>query len=191
MSDDPLVQFTALMQQVRAGSEDAARRILELYGEHIYRAVRRRLNRELRSRFDSGDFAQAVWASFFANREAAHRFDRPDALIAFLARMASNKIIDECRRVGAAKRNISRERSLDGSSLAADQTIAGPEPTPSQHAIAHEQWERMTAGQPSHYRRILELRAAGATHEEIAAELQVAKKTVQRVLDRLSPQVQT
>lgn len=190
MSDPALARFAALMQQVRSGSDEAARELLELYSAHVCRIIRRRLGRELRSKYDSDDFAQAVWASFFANREMACQFEQPEALMAFLARLASNKLIDQRRHLAAAKRNISRERSLDGSSLAADRTLAGDQPTPSQFAIANEQWERLTADQPSHYRRILALRAGGATHQEIAAELGVSTKTVQRVLEKLARRVQ-
>src|SRR5437870_4945509 len=42
-------EFKNLMQRVRDGSEDAARELLDRYGEHILRVVRRKLSRELRS----------------------------------------------------------------------------------------------------------------------------------------------
>ena len=57
--------FPSLMQQISMGSEDAAWELVERYGELIRRAVRRVLNKKLRSKFDSLDFVQLVWSSFF------------------------------------------------------------------------------------------------------------------------------
>src|SRR5947209_4816813 len=48
-------EFKNLMRRVQEGSEDAARELLDRYGEHILRVVRRKLSRQLRSKFDSVD----------------------------------------------------------------------------------------------------------------------------------------
>jgi RNA polymerase sigma factor (sigma-70 family) len=188
---EPSETFRELMDQVQAGSELAIARFLELYGDHVYRAVRRRLNRVLRPRFDSQDFVQAVWASFFTHRSQVARFERPEELTAFLATVAGNKVIDQCRRrMQAQKTNINRECSLDDDQNQQARMIAGRDPRASQVAIAKEQWERMTDGVPSHYRRMLELRAAGETHEKIAQKLDVNEKTVRRVLRKLSSRLE-
>ena len=181
MSDD----FHTLMDRVRNGSDEAAQELLDLYGDHIFRAVRRRLNRSLRSKYDSQDFVQAVWASFFANLPTVREFDRPEALIAFLARVASNKVIDECRtRLQTEKNDIKRERSMESVCVGTTDPLKGNDPTPSQVAIANEQWGRMIDGQPSHYRRIMELRAEGISNNEIADRLEINEKTVRRVVQR-------
>ncbi len=187
---EPNDTFNELMDEVRSGSEAATVRFLDLYGDHIYRAVRRRLNRVLRPKFDSQDFVQAVWVSFFRNRSQVARFERPEELIAFLTRVAGNKVIDECRRrMQTQKSNVNRECSIDDDNQHG-KMIAGREPPASQIAIAKEQWERMTDGVPSHYRKILELRAGGETHERIARMLDVNEKTVRRVLRKLSSRVE-
>ena len=178
-------EFRDLMDEVHAGSEAAAVRFMDLYAEHIYRAVRRRLNRVLRPRFDSQDFVQAVWASFFGHRSQIVKFDRAEELIAFLSRVAGNKVIDAFRhRLQTQKANVNRERSIDDD-LRQGVIPVGKEPAASQVAIAKEQWERMTKDVPSHYRRILELRAEGETHKRIAELLDLNEKTVRRVLRRL------
>src|SRR5262249_36628315 len=84
--------FTALMQRVRSGSQDAAQQLVEQYGQHILRVIRRMLHKKLRSKFDSLDFQQDVWASFFAD-QPQKTFDRPEALAAFLAKVARNKVL--------------------------------------------------------------------------------------------------
>jgi DNA-directed RNA polymerase specialized sigma24 family protein len=91
-------RFHELMRQVRLGSEDAVRELLDLYGKHIIHVVRRRLHREMRSKFDSQDFVQAVWASFFTKPCLNASFENPKKLIVFLAEVASNKVIEEWRK---------------------------------------------------------------------------------------------
>jgi len=182
---EPRTGFQSLMEQIAAGSEAAVERLLTLYGNHLCRAVRRRLNRALRPKFDTSDFVQAVWASFFCDRGQLARFEHSGQLVAFLPRMANNKIVDECRhRLETKKADVTRERSLaaDGSE---EMELPGREPRPSQIAIMHEQWEQMRGGVPSEYREILDLRAAGETLEEIALRLGVNERTVRRVLRRL------
>jgi len=88
LSDD----FHNLMQKIRQGSEDAAWQLVTRYGGALRQAVRRVLSARLRPKFDSADFVQIVWLSFF--RVPAHRgqFDNPAALVAYLARMAQYKV---------------------------------------------------------------------------------------------------
>jgi RNA polymerase sigma-70 factor (ECF subfamily) len=180
-------EFKNLMQRVRDGSEDAARELLDRYGEHILRVVRRKLSRELRSKFDSVDFVQAVWASFFADVPRRRGFDHPQALIAFLVTLAQNKVIDAVRqRMQTQKYNINRERALDGSVSAEAAAVAARGPTPSQVAVANDEWRRLVAALPDRYRRMLELLREGHTQKDIAHELGVSEKTVRRVLDKLN-----
>jgi RNA polymerase sigma factor (sigma-70 family) len=186
MPDNPH-EFNVLMERVRAGSEQAARDMLRLYGEHVLRVVRRRLNRKLRSKFDSSDFVQAVWASFFAKAPARCTFDRPQALVAFLATLAQNKVVDAVRqRFQRQKYNVNREHSLDGSTAAEAAELAARQPTPSQVAVANEEWHRLIDELPAHYQRMLELLRAGHTQREIAQELGVNEKTIRRVIEKLN-----
>ncbi len=179
--------FDGLMQRVREGSEDAVRELVERYGSHILLAVRRRLNRKLRSKFDSTDFVQAVWASFFAERDLG-RFRGPEDIAAFLEAMARNKVIDEVRcRFQTRRYNIGREHSLEGSAAVDGNVLASPQPTPSQIVMAKEEWERRFQRQPEHYRRIVELRQRGRTQREIAQELGIHERTVRRVLEKFLP----
>src|SRR5258708_1807407 len=89
--------FTSLMQRVHQGDEDAAWELLDEYGPHVINVVRRVLTNRMRTKADSTDFAQSVWASFFANRSTADRFDRPESLMAYLAQIARNKVGEEFR----------------------------------------------------------------------------------------------
>jgi RNA polymerase sigma-70 factor (ECF subfamily) len=186
MSDGP-DEFADLMQRLREGSEDAARELLARFGEPILRVVRRKLSRELRSKFDSVDFVQAVWASFFADVPRQRRFDHPQALIAFLVTLAQNKVVDAVRqRMQTQKYNVNRERPLDGSVAVEAKGVAARGPTPSQVAVANDEWQRLLAELPDRYQRMLVLLREGHTQKDIARELNVNEKTVRRVLEKLN-----
>src|SRR5271170_5545939 len=103
-------EFACLMQRVSAGSQDAARELVERYGAHILRIVRRNLNRRLRAKFDSADFVQAVWASFIALPLDRYNFEQSEALVGFLFHLARNKVVEAVRqRLQTQKYNINRE----------------------------------------------------------------------------------
>ena len=73
--------------------------------------VRRKLNRSMRSLYDSTDFASDVMKSLAAN--IGHlQFPSIDSLLAFLAHVAEQKVIDEYRRRHTLKRDITRERAI-------------------------------------------------------------------------------
>ncbi len=180
--------FATLMERVRQGSDDAIRELLEFYGPHVVRAVRRSLNKQMRAKVDSVDFTQAVWASFFAHRSLAEELERPEDLIAFLVRVARNKVIDEFRRLfNTRKHDLNRERSLNGSAALEAGRMAARTPTPSQIAVSNELHDQLLVGQPPHYRQILQFRQQGMTQEEIADRMQLNVRTIQRAMRRLFP----
>jgi len=183
MSTAP-TEFVQLMQQVKAGSEQAARELLDRYGEHILRAIRRRLGRRMRSQFDSADFLQAVWASFYAHQSWLSRFHRPEALIAFLARVATNKVISQCRSWKKRQHYQALELHIDsGSKGGGIQRFPNKkQPTPSQLAIAKETCERLVRDDPRTYRRVMELRIAGLSYTQIAQEVEMHEAKVRRIV---------
>ena len=151
-------EFARLLARVAAGSEDAARELIERHKDRICQVIRRRLRRELRPKFDSQDFVQAVWASFFANRELIGEFQRPEDLVAYLGAIAANKVVNQHRScLGAASRDVRRERSIDDSQTLNKRRLIAKAPTPSQIAMADEQLARLLNGQPPRYQRIVQI----------------------------------
>jgi RNA polymerase sigma-70 factor (ECF subfamily) len=176
--------FARLMERVRGGSPEAIEEMLRRYGGHIREIVRQHLHQRLRTQFDSLDFQQDVWASFFTGDPRRYNFDSPKALMRYLAEMACNKVVDvHRRRVTSAAHNTNREMPLGEthfSQLAPE--VAARNPSPSQYAIANEEWQRLLKKQPPHHRKILEMLRQGHTHAEIAEKLCVHEKMVQRVV---------
>lgn len=174
--------FLALMSRVRGGSQDAAWELLDQYSDLVLRVVRKRLPQELRRAFDSQDFVQVAWGTIFRHRTRLCRFETPADFIAFLAAVAANKVRAEVRRrLYHQRHNMNHERSLD---QAADCVLAAS-PTPSQVAMAREQWFRILDNQPAHYQEIVRLRYLGHRSREIASRVGLDEGTVRRVLRNL------
>ena len=183
---DEATEFASLMERVQRGEQQAAWELLETYGSHLQRYVRRSLSRDLRSRFDSVDFVQVVWASFFREPDKLRRITTPADLMAYLAALARNKVVNEVRReVHAQKRDLRREIRLDAVHDEDKRDLASRDPTPSAVAMFRERWNRLVSGQPSQVRRIVELRFAGATYNEIADELHIHERTARKAIEKL------
>lgn len=177
--------FNRLIAKIQAGDAEAARRLYEEYGAYLVHAVRARLHRRLRSKFDSIDFTQDVWGSFFTRVVDKYKLNKPEDLIQLLTTMARNKVIRVARaQTARRKRDIGREAYFEESPHARKALAGGA--TPSQIVMGEEAWTRLLAAQPPVYRRILLLLRDGVAHETIAAELGVTLRTVQRVIRKVS-----
>jgi RNA polymerase sigma-70 factor (ECF subfamily) len=138
----------------------------------------------MRARFDSIDFVQDVWTSFLAIPKERYTFDTHQALLAFLTRMASYRVVDVFRqRFGTQKNTITRE--LESSDNAAPDQLSSAASTPSQWAIAAEEWERLTGRFPEGHRVILEWLRIGHNNEDVASLANVSLSTVNRIVRRL------
>lgn len=178
--------FERLMERVRVGDTEAARQLFETYGEAIQRVVRRRLHRRLRTEFDSLDFVQDAWASFFHIPPERYTFRTPEELMAFLCRLVQNKLIDAHRQhFHTEKRDPTKVERLPPNSP----DLAIPYPTPSQVMMAEEEWDRILRNKPPKLRRAMEMLRAGYSRQEIAEELGLHPKQIQRLLQQLTKQV--
>jgi RNA polymerase sigma-70 factor (ECF subfamily) len=178
-------EIAHFLGRIRAGDQEAARDLLLRYEPEVRLVVRRQLPRLLRSRFDSLDFLQSVWGSFFRRvREGETEFDDARHLVAFLARAAKNKVIDEYRRAASQKQDMHREEPL-WTDHNRPRDLESPDDTPSQIAQAHEVLGQLRALLPLERRTMLELKAEGLSSRDIAERLGVSERTVQRVFEEL------
>jgi RNA polymerase sigma factor (sigma-70 family) len=173
-------EFRTLLHACRRRDSAAAAELVRRYLPHVRAAVRRRLAVGLRPRFDSHDFAQDVWLSFF--RAAIDRLELDDetALIAYLSQMARLKVLEEHRHQSSQKIGFARDTRLDEAA-----PPAGREPTPSAVAVAADEWERMTGKLGEREIQMIRMIRDGHTHAATAAAFGVAEKTVQRLVRHL------
>jgi RNA polymerase sigma factor (sigma-70 family) len=187
-SESDLPGFLA---RIQAGEESAARELLTRYEAEVRLVVRRQLPRLLRSRFDSLDFHQSVWGSFFRRvRSGPAEFEDSRHLVAFLARAARNKVIDEYRRAGSRKQDMHREEPLwvDGGR---PKELAAAIDTPSQVAQAREVLGKLRDLLPEDRREIVALKVEGLSSKDIGERLGISERTVQRVLEDLRRRTQS
>jgi DNA-directed RNA polymerase specialized sigma24 family protein len=174
--------FRVLMKRVAAGAAGAVAELLQLYQHDLIHAIRMKLHRKLRPKFDSLDFAQDVWASFFADMPQGPSFDRPDELVAFLTRVAQHKVMDAFRqRMKGEKYNVNREQSLDDSQEMKKEDLVAQDPSPSEVIMSQEEWDRFLQGQPLVYQHILIRLREGQHPAKIALEMGLHERTVRRV----------
>jgi RNA polymerase sigma factor (sigma-70 family) len=154
--------------------------LVERYLPHVRAAVRRRLNPRLRARFDSADFTQNVWASFFQMTLDRLDVTSEAALLAYLARMAELKVAEEARHQLTLKSDVRRDVPLGDVP-----EPTGRVPTPSGEVAATDRWAALTVGLSDRDQDMLRMLRDGHTHQVIADRFGLTAKTVQRLLDRL------
>lgn len=184
-------EVQSYLKRIHEGDEQAARELLTRYEGEVRLVVRRQLPRLLRSRFDSLDFLQSVWGSFFHRiRTSPTQFEDGRHLVAFLARAAKNKVIDEYRKAGSQKQDMRREEPLwaDGDR---PRELPAELETASQLAEAREAFGQLRELVPEERRTVIELKAEGLSSKEIGQKLGISERTVQRVLEDLRRKVFT
>jgi RNA polymerase sigma-70 factor (ECF subfamily) len=110
------VVFTAFLQRIRAGDEQAAQELVARFEPVVRRELRARLrDPRLRRLFDSADFCQSVFASFFL-RAAAGQYDleHPGQLLNLLLSMARHKLAFCLRQQRAQRRDNRRLHEGEG-----------------------------------------------------------------------------
>jgi RNA polymerase sigma-70 factor (ECF subfamily) len=178
--------FRGLLEEVRSGSQDAAWELVETYGPHVHRYVHRVMHRRLRSKFDSLDFVQIMWASLFREPGKLTSFDQPEELIAYLVTLAKNKVFNELRRRTVTGRyDVGREQPYPDDSVA-PAGMRQVMTTPSAVAIAKERWTHLISNQNATVQSVVTLRLRGNTFDEIADKLQIHERTARKAIAQLT-----
>jgi RNA polymerase sigma factor (sigma-70 family) len=179
------VDLTRALEAAQKGDQAAWEALFRECYPKVRRVVRRKLDRSMRSLYDSTDFASDVMKSLAANLDHLS-FPSIDSLLAFLAHVAEQKVIDEYRKRHTLKRDVTREKRLYAADPDAG-TIQLPSdgPTASQEAQAKEVEERLLDRQDETERSIIILRSKGHTTADIAEQTGWNIRKVQRFLQEL------
>jgi len=177
--------FLELIENLEDQQDWAVQELVDRYGAHILRVVRRHLGQKMRIRFDSEDFVQAVWATLFVKPTAFEHIENEAQLKAFLTQIAFHKVIDERRaNTMTQKRDLNREFSLNGPD-AQNHQPPNTDATPSQNLIADEELQKIQAELPEKLQWMIECRLRGMTFQAIAEQGGVHERTVRRVFERV------
>src|SRR5919198_797652 len=118
----------SLLARLCSGDMAAAEQVFLAFEPYLRKAVRRQLPAPLRSKFDSTDILQSVWADVLRGfREAGWRFIDADHLRGFLFVATRNRLIDRMRHYQKA---VEREEPLGAGDRHRD--LPSPQPRPSE-----------------------------------------------------------
>ena len=191
MALDENASFEELIEGIRDEDARAAELLVRRYEPEIRREVRLRLRGgELRRLLDTMDITQSILGNFFVR--AAHGefvLEEPGQLLALLARMVRNRVVDWSRTLKAQKRDIRKEQALDA--FPPDtKAFAGKESPASAQLRAEELLEEFRKRLGPEERIIAEKRAEGWGWAEIAEHLgekaESLRKRWERARDRVA-----
>jgi RNA polymerase sigma factor (sigma-70 family) len=179
MNVEPLDEWIARLNK---GDVSAVERVFLAYEPFLRIAIRRRLSSRLRSKVDSGDIVQAVFADLIRGvRSGGCQFAGWPQLEAFLRRIAGRRVAD-CYQ--EHRRPLEREHSLNDTP---SQSLGdAAQARPSQVAQGREFWESVLRACPPAHHEIVRLRMHGHRMAEIAARTGMHEGSVRRILYELA-----
>ncbi len=177
-----------LFARAQAGDQAAWHALFHACYPKVQRVVRRRLNGPLRRYVDSTDIASDVFGEL-AEKASRFRFETVEDVRNFLVDAAHKRVVDEQRRLLAKKRDARRDQPIADAPAGSDAWgIASGEPSPSQHAVAHETDEKLRASTDDEEGlRVIQLRREHHDNKEISELIGWSLRKVQRFLEQLRP----
>jgi RNA polymerase sigma-70 factor (ECF subfamily) len=182
MNDEPL---EALLDRLCEGDPEAAAQVFLAYEPFLRLVVRRHLPERLRTKLDSADVVQSVWADVVQGfRTAGWHFPSAGHLRAFLVTATRNRLHDALRRHHVA---LERETPLPDGGL--EPLLPARQPRPSEVAQADDVWDKLLALCPPDHHDVLRLRRQGLQLTEIAERTGLHEGSVRRILRKLARQL--
>ena len=174
-------EFAALMGRLLNGDKDAPRELVDRYGPHIVRSIRRRFRtQKMRTLYATEDCMQSVWASIFSDLERLRELESPQQLINCLATIAANELVDNNRKHSSQKNNLELECSVENNHAAF--RVESIDPSPSQMAAARDEWEHQTKKLTNREKTVLSMHLEGHSSNEIAQQMNVTGRGVRHMV---------
>lgn len=190
MAEDAL--FRQLMEQLKAGDQDAATEIFHRYSRRLIGLAASRLPRSVQAKEDPEDAYASAMKSFFA-RQKKGEFEPEswDELNTLLSYLTVCKVDRRIRKYLTGKRDVRRESApaADDAGEVMQWESAAPDPTPAEAAETAETIKAVLAKLDPASQQILTLRLQGYSSSEIAASVGKSERTVFRVVDEIRDHV--
>lgn len=171
-----------IVKKLSAGDPSAAEAAFRAYEPYLRLVVRRQMTSRLRSKFDSADVVQSIWADLLPGfRRAEWRFDNAIQLRGFLMKVTRNRLIDRMRR---HRTGAEVERPLIDSRQ--EGFPASTAPRPSEVSQAKDLWRQMLDACPPEHHELLRLKRLGLPLDEIAERTGLHVDSVRRVVRRVA-----
>jgi RNA polymerase sigma-70 factor (ECF subfamily) len=186
--DTAAVALGRMVEEARAGCQEALGRLLRLGGQEVQRIAHGRIGPGLRSKVDTVDITQSVMGEIIAGLDR-FEFLGEKAWRGYLRRLVENKIRAKADYFGAGRRDYRREVGLPDEEER-DETSGPPDVL-----LRKEEFERLEdslAEMPEDERNVILLRVfEGLSHREVAERLGrpsegAVHKLYERALKRLA-----
>jgi RNA polymerase sigma-70 factor (ECF subfamily) len=170
----------------RAGNQQAAQRLFDLYAERLLALARRRISQRLAGRVDPEDVVQSVFRTFFQHaKEGEFCLDEQDDLAKLLMRITVHKTLRQVAFHKAAKRDLTQEIAPGRESQQQLEEILDTEPTSEEAVTFLDNLEHFFNRLKPQERQILEMRLHGFSNDEISRQLGIYDRKIRRVLERV------
>jgi RNA polymerase sigma-70 factor (ECF subfamily) len=193
VSMDDESTFRALLHDLRAGRDEAAKQIVDRYTSALVAVARRQSGAKLARRVDPDDIVQSVYRSLFVRiPQGQYELGSGEDLWKLLVTMTLNKVRRAAKFHHAARRDISLEQSRGSGSAACPEGLtAADEPDPAEAAQLVDEVQAFLSKLPLRDRPIVELRLQGYSSAEISHETGRAERSVRRVLERVQRRLES
>jgi RNA polymerase sigma factor (sigma-70 family) len=191
MNDEPLPSNSLeLLKRWRSGDERAAAEIYDAYVRRLIGLARSRLSQQFSKRFDPEDVVMSAYRSFFVRaRDGEFVLEKSGDLWRLLAAITIRKTLAQIEHHRAGKRRVDGEDSL-ASQLGVVPERLTREPTPDEAVGLIDCLQHVLQAQSAIDRRILELRLAEGSTDEIAVTVGRSPRTVRRALERIQAELE-
>jgi DNA-directed RNA polymerase specialized sigma24 family protein len=189
---------TEWIGKLQTGDDEAARQLWRRYFDRLVELARRRLGTAPRRVADEEDVALSVFRCLCHGAEHGQFVDLSgrDELWRLLVILTEHKVIDQRRAATGQKRGGGRVRGdsafpepSNGDSPGGFDQTAGNAPTPEFLLILADEHQRlMNSLTDKRLRQIAESKLLGYTNGEIAQQLGLTRRSVERKLQRIREQ---
>ena len=190
----PTGSVTEWLDAMKAGDPRAAQKIWERYFDELVRLARKRLGDTPRRVADEEDVVAVAFDRFFraASRGCYPRLRDRHGLWQLLVTITARKTATQIESLRRQKRGGGKIRGesafqfgqLGGGPSGIDQVIDDL-PTPAFAALAAEEFQMLLDQLDETLRRVAIFKMEGYSNEEIAEQLDVSQRTVERKLHRI------
>ena len=179
----PSPDDSAWLKRVVGLTDGYEAQVVEQFTQRLIRLAQSKLPQRLIRRCDAEDIVQSVFHSFFQRNED-QQFDirHSNDLWRLLAAMTYKKTIQAIEFHSRQRRDYGREQEAQQSARNSAMQNPIDDPTASAIAMMAELLDKILIQLPSQHQEILRLRLLDYSIDEIADEVQVSSRTVDRAL---------
>lgn len=150
-----------VLRQAQAGCRESREQLFSAARAYLRSAARNAIDDDVRAHFSESDLVQETLLAAEKGFEAFEGTTQKQFHV-WLRRILVNTLLNQYRaHRQTAKRDLSRERSLDSGQVAPEQMVSPPDESPSSLAMLREESALLASALrklPEEYRRVLEMR---------------------------------